>query len=202
MSRMLADDKHPGGPALRPLYVRGVPYANSAARFWLALLQETRSDYPRCDAMALTALMDGPLQPDMLFPTLALEREIQCTAAAGRRESLAAVMAECELLGLPGAVKLELRAGAEQVCVRELPRDCVDAEIFAYLLAWLLEWAEIPERQWNAEQVSGAIAARDAADGTALRLRLNFENTHLSEGLYRRRVLVEWARGAEVCAGM
>lgn len=193
MSSMLADNKHPGGSTLLTLYVRGVPYANSAARFWLALLQETRADYPGCDAMALTALMDGPLQPDMLFPTLALEREMQRTAASGRRDSLAAVIAECELMGLPGAVQLELRAGAEQVCARELPRDCVDAEIFAYLLAWLLEWAEIPERQWNAEQVSGAIAA--AAGSTIMPLHLNLANTHLSEGLYRRRVLVEWECG-------
>ncbi len=200
MLRTLADDQNTGRAPVQTLCVRGVPYANSAARFWLALLREVRADYPRCDAMALTALMDGPLQPELLFPTLALEREIQRAAAAGRHDTLAAIIAECELLGLPGGVQLELRAGAEEITRRELPRDCVDAEIFAYLLAWLLDWAEIPDAQWNAEHVSGAISA--AAGETAMALRLDLSNTHLSEGLYRRRVLVEWECGAEVRAGL
>ncbi len=198
MLRTLADDQNTGRAPVQPFFVRGVPYANSAARFWQALLQEVRADYPRCDALTLTALMDGPLQPDLLFPTLALEREMQRTAAAGCRDSLAAVIAECELLGLPGGVQLELRDAAEKICLRELPRDCVDAEIFAYLLAWLLDWAEIPDAQWNSEHVTGAISA--AAEGTAMALRLDLSNTHLSEGLYRRCLLVEWKCAMEARA--
>jgi hypothetical protein len=145
--------------------------------------------------MALTAAMDGLLQSDMLFPTLALEREIQRTAKTGRRESLAALIAECELFGLPGAVQLEVCSGTETVCVRTLPCDCVDAEIFAYLLVWLLEWAEIPEQEWNADQVSGYIPAGDAGRGVFMPWHVKLENAHLSEGLYRRRVLLEWERG-------
>lgn len=196
MSRMLADDNGRCAATARALFVRGIPYANSAAAFWLSILREVREDYPPCDAMFLTALMEGPLQADMLFPTLALEREIQRTMLSRRPDSLDAMIAECELLGLPGGVELTLRAGHRQLCARELPRDCVDAEIFAYLLAWLLEWAEIPEAQWNAEQVAGGFAAALAPAGERLALRLELENTHLSEGLYRRRLRLTWDAGA------
>lgn len=193
---MSAHKKHSDSLTLSPLYIRGVPYTNAAAKFWLALVRETRADYPGSDAMALTALMDGSLRVDMLFPTLALEREIQRTEKTGRCESLAALIAECELFGLPGAVQLEVCSGAETVSARALPCDCVDAEIFAYLLVWLLEWAEIPEKEWNADQVSGSIPAGDAERGVFMPWRVNLENTHLSEGLYRRRVLLAWERRA------
>ena len=192
---MSAYKKHSGTSTPSPLYIRGVPYTNAAAKFWLALMRETRSDYPGSDAMALTASMDGLLQSDMLFPTLALEREIQRAEKTGRRESLAALIAECELFGLPGSVQLDVCSGTEIVSTRTLPCDCVDAEIFAYLLVWLLEWAEIPEREWNADQVSGSIPAGDAGRGVFMPWRVNLENTHLSEGLYRRRVSLAWECG-------
>jgi hypothetical protein len=72
--------------------------------------------------------------------------------------------------------------------------DCVDADIFLYLLAWLLEWCELPLSSWNDPKINGSFSATDPA--RRLKYLLDFTITHapLSEGLFSWRLDLKFAR--------
>lgn len=176
------------------LVVNGVRFANSAAKFWPALLDELAADYPACDALILETLSDPVLDRDLLFPANALQCELD--RRRGRRdfrEELRAALAQFDMVGPPGAVRARLIAGPAELAALDLPRDCIDADVFPCLLVWLLEWAEIPPGAWNNPEVGGAFSARDRERGIVYRLRFDLRNTHLSEGLFRRALTLRYA---------
>jgi len=199
MGRILGDQsgKVPSAASqARALTVGGVRWTHAAARFWASLLSEVAADYPDCNALVFETLAGTVLTRELLFPEMALQRELDRLQPTVRIEqALKEAMAEFEIYGPPGVVQFSLLAGDREIKRCELPLDCVDADIFAYLLAWLMEWAELPESQWNGERVEGVFPindpdlpeSRDAAGG---RLQFEFTRRHISEGLYRWRLLV------------
>jgi len=197
MVRMLGDesDKLPAATSkARALTVGGVRWTHAAARFWASLLSEVAADYPDCNALVFETLAGTVLTRDLLFPEMALQRELDRLQPTVRVEqALQEALAEFEIFGPPGAVRFSLLAGNREIKRCELPLDCVDADIFAYLLAWLMEWAELPESQWNSDRVEGAFPVRDPDDAWSSRLQFEFTRRHISEGLYRWRLLVRRA---------
>lgn len=177
------------------IVVRGERYVNSAAKFWPALADELIADYPACDAIDLEVLTDSVLERDLLFPASALQRELD--RRQGRkdfREAMREALAQFEITGPPGAVHARLLAGPRVIAGRDLPRDCVDADVFPCLLVWLLEWAEIPQSLWNDPEVSGVFCARDRERRIHYRLQFGLRNEHVSEGLFRRALTLRFAR--------
>lgn len=212
MARILGDesDKAPCAAAkANALTIGGVRHTHAAARFWAALLNEVATDYPDCTALVFETLSGAVLNRNLLFPETALQRELDRLQPNFRIEqALQEALAEFELYGPPGAVQIRLLAPARHAAhgvaggdEREikrcnLPLDCVDADIFAYLLAWLLEWAEIPEREWNGDRVEGAFLIQDPDGPANGRLQFEFTRRHICEGLYHWRLLVRRARAA------
>ncbi|MGQ9661801.1 MAG: hypothetical protein ACUVWX_05595 [Kiritimatiellia bacterium] len=173
------------------LSVQGVRYTNTAAKFWASLLDEIHADYPACSLVELTTSDGSMLNPEQLFPEIELEREIERLTLADVETEISNTLAQLELLGPPGAVEICLFAEQKEILRCPLPDECVDAEIFPYLLVWLLEWSETPSAEWNDPIVCGKVTALDRRRRRRYRLEFELQNRHLSEDLYRR-VLKLW----------
>lgn len=207
MARILGDesDKLPAAASkAHSLIIDGVRFTNAAARFWASLLDEVAADYPDCNALIFETLAGTVLTRDLLFPEMALQRELdRLQPTIPIEQALKEALAELEIFGPPGAVQLTLLASAgnaghgvangsdREIRRCQLPLDCVDADIFAYLLTWLMEWAELPTSQWNNDRVEGALLISDPDGKAGGQVQFEFTRTHISEGLYRWRL---WMR--------
>jgi len=192
MARILGDesDELPAAATkARALLIGGVRFTHAAARFWASLLGEVAADYPACNTLVFETLAGTVLTRDLLFPEIALQRELDLLQPAiPIEQALKEALAEFEIFGPPGAVQLSLLADDREMRRCQLPLDCVDADIFAYLLTWLMEWAEIPVSQWNTDRLEGAFPVRDPDCAAVGRVQFEFTRHHLSEGLYRWRL--------------
>lgn len=168
------------------LFVHSVPYVNSAAKFWPALFDEVGDRRPACSRMELTAQGDGPLHADQLYPEMQFEQDLRRYETEDLAELMRNTLAVLGLTGPPTPVAIRLFAGRRCVLKRNLPADCVDAEIFSFLTAWLLRWACIPESRWNDGEVAGRFAAEDRLRKLSYDISFILRNHHLSEGLYHR----------------
>ncbi|MBI3986789.1 MAG: hypothetical protein HY343_07715 [Lentisphaerae bacterium] len=193
MSRLLnseaPQDESFGSSAL---WIGRERHANSAAKFWSSLLDEIVADYPVCDALRMEALTETALSRDLLFPETLLQKDMDVLEHGNFREAMHKAVEELNLYGLPGAVGIRLLSGDREILARELPMDCMDAELFPYMVVWLLEWAGVEPRQWNDETVKGRLAADDRRRQYTLDFAL--DSIHVSEGLYRRILSVEFSR--------
>jgi hypothetical protein len=168
------------------LFVHGVPYANSAAKFWPALFDEVGDRRPDCSRMELTAQGAGPLHADQLYPETQLEQDLLRYETEDLAELMQNTLAVLGLTGPPTPVGIRLFAGNRCVLKRNLPDDCVDAEIFSFLSVWLLRWACIEESRWNDGEVDGRFAAEDRRRKLRYDISFTLGSRHLSEGLYHR----------------
>jgi len=182
------------GPAA--VFVNGVRYTNSAAKFWPRLVDEVLEDFPGATSIALTSYAGGALEHEVLYPEIAFERDLNRLLFTNLAEAMQRVMAELELMGTPGSVALRVMEKEQEILLRELPLDCVDAEIFPYLVAWPLEWAGIPESRWNDACLAGRLMIEDRARKRAYDLDFELTGKHLSEGLYEKSIAVRFSRRA------
>jgi len=170
--------------------VGGTEYANAAAKFWSALLDEREEDYPAADRLRLSAMCGSLLHPGFL------EFRVEVTEADLETDDLRALFrqaeAEWELIGPPPPVGVEVRRGEERLAALELPPDVMDAELFPHFLCWLLEWAGLSEFGWNRKDVEGSFSAVDPDRRWRYVLRFHLHNRHVHEGLFERSVTV-WA---------
>lgn len=182
------DKTLPDKPGTQWLFVRGVRYSNTAAKFWPSLIDEVREDFPDCSMIELAASTSADLGPEQLFPEIIFERDIHHLLTMDMEEVMRNTLAELEILGPPSSVQIRLLSGEEELLSSALPLDCIDAEIFPFLIVWLLEWAGIPESQWNNEFLQGDITAEDTRRRLVYQMSFSLKNSHLSEGLYRRSI--------------
>jgi len=199
-----ADKKRPlsrfGAPML---VVRGRRFQNSAAKFWSALVDELMMEYAGCRHVVLEAVNEGRLDPDLLFPEVGLERDLDFLAnhAGNIKAAWRKALADFELYGPPGSVGLRVYPRSGKQTLLTLPMDCVDAEIFLYLLAWLLEWSDLPLSAWNEPKIKGAFSAADpgfaeASPAHKIKYLFDFviEHAPLSEGLFSWRLDLKFGR--------
>ena len=179
--------------ACKALAVDGVRYANSAAKFWPNLVDEVRADFPSRSHVELAATDGGRLVPDLLFPERELQRDIERLWDADLQAIMQGTLAQLELLGPPGCVQIRLLAKGVPLLSQALPADCVDTETYPYLLVWLLQWARVAEGAWNAEAVAGRFTGVDRRRHREYRFEFALRNEHLSEGLFRRTLLLSAA---------
>ncbi len=182
------------------LVVGGVHYANSAAKFWPKFLDEVKGRHPRVDQVELKAPGDGVLHPGLLIP------EEMVSDAMGRMDeemdfslAMQGIAAELEAVGPPSAVEMTVFDNTTVLETKECT-DGLDAEIFPFLLVWLLEWSCLTEAAWNRTRVGGAFEATDPDRGFQYRIRFYLTNKHLREGLFLRSLTLSWSRIAVPCA--
>jgi hypothetical protein len=194
----LLDDKGGGEQAERPMVrgwvVGGTTFTNSAAMFWVGLLNEVARAYPQCTSMELAAGCPGRLKDECRWPEKAFERDLDALASTDLGTVLREAVAEMELLGGPTPIALRVYEGENERRCGAIPLDCADAEIFPYLVAWMLFWADLPERVWNREIMNGELRASGIDDGGDYALGLELRNRHLSEDLYERVLVVQMSR--------
>ena len=194
MARIISrhlDKPVPERPGPSAFYVRGRRHANSAAKFWAGLIDEVRQDFPLCTRVALTGIAAGALDARLLHPENALSEQLAELEHLDMREAMRAAVAELDILGPPSAVSITLRSNTGELLHKQLPLDCVDADLLPHLLSWLLSWSGIPECLWNNDTVTGAFCADDRRRGRHYAVTFRLAGRHLSEGLYERRIELE-----------
>ncbi len=181
------ETRHRAARSAEAWLVGGRRYRNSATAFWRGLLEDLPARFPGCNRAELETTGEGRLHPGLLAPAAglagALETDRTAEAIAGEIRELVAGL---ELTGPPSTVTLtvfrhEIRAGVAPELV-----EGVDAEVFLYLAAWLLEWSQTPHESWNRENTEGAFSVRFPAARQTRRIAFSLGNRHLSEGLYER----------------
>jgi len=192
-----SDKKHAGAHFGAKLFVvHGRRFSNTAAKFWSALIDELMEEYKNCQKVVLEAVNEGQLNPALLFPEHELELELNRgdLSLAGINEAWRQALADYELYGPPGAINLRIYSATGEQERLTLPMDCVDAEIFLYLLAWLLEWSELPLPCWNDPKVKGSFSSADPLRGFKYFLDFVIEHKPLSEGLFLWQLNLKFAR--------
>lgn len=180
-----------GGPAALPgaWAVEGVCDDNTAAKFWPALLDEVDARFPGWHHIELSTLSSGLLDGRLLFPVRDLEE-----AMASMPEDIEGEMAEVlnglEAAGPPPAVRVKIHDATGPAYDGVLPPGSADAEVFLYLLAWLLRWAGIPETLWQQPELEGRFSASDRCSRRRYELSLSVRQLPAHEGLVRREVLL------------
>ena len=177
------------------LTISGVDEPNTAARFWCARVDEVSVDFPECVEIELSAPTSGTIDGEFLHPERELERALQQLEQEDFRESIRDILAEMELFGPPAPVMIAIREENAEILSKGLPIDCVDADVFPYLVAWLLEWSHVAVEDWNNEMVKGSFDLLDEKGNFAYDVELTITREHLSEGLYRHMVLLRLTSG-------
>lgn len=167
-------------------HVHGQPYRNSAAKFWSSLLDEVKEDFPACAGIILESCDGISLKHDMLYPELDFAGAARDLEGRSISECLRNLEIEMEICGYPAAVAIRLLAGETEILYRDLPLDCVDAELMPHLTVWLLEWAALPEASWNQPVSTGFISAADRKRNLLYAFDFELLNQPLHEGLIRR----------------
>lgn len=184
----------------RAWVVGGVRYANSAAKFWPLFLDEIQVRHPHADGLTLAAPGDGPLHPGLLMPEQTLAESLErMNKDTDFNVAMRSIAAELEVTGPPSAVTLAIVSG-EKLLENEELTDFLDAEIFPFLLVWLLEWSCLKEAAWNRPSLRGDFRADDVDRCVRYRIRFQLKNRYLSEGLFRRSLVLRWDR-AQVARG-
>ncbi len=201
MSNMLGNHRISESDSIkfRLWIIGGERFRNTAARFWDALLQEAVLSHAGCHRLVLETLSAVLLERVLLFPESVRDALEGAGTADSVGKALKAALIELEICGMPCAVEISMYDKLRELQKSVLPLDCVDADIFAYLTAWLLEWAGLPEYQWMDEKLTGSFGVGFAGSITGILIRFVFERLHLSEGLFRWRLDLAWREAPSVC---
>lgn len=186
----LFSTKHdvPYKPVKKSLFVDGVRYTNSAAKFWPGLIDEVHEDFPACTRIELAAKVSAQLGHEHLFPKIAFEKSFRRLLYSNIQEEMKNTLAELEILGPPSSVQIVLFSKKREIVSREFPLDYIDAEIFPCLIAWPLKWAGIPEYMWKNEFLKGNVTAEDKKRQLIYHISFSVEKHHISEGLYQQSI--------------
>lgn len=176
------------------LYVNGIPFTNTAAKFWSCLFDEVAVASLPDTVIELSASSGGTLSADLLSPATLLQRDLDAIDPATVQAAYADGLAVLELMGPPAGVRLRLLPPGETQPFLDIGLTYMDAEIFPFLLSWLLEWANLPDAAWNEAAVQGMFAAADPARTLSYKVAFDLRTRHLSEGLYHRTLLIRFRR--------
>jgi hypothetical protein len=197
MSAMLSrepEDALPRKFGAQAVFVGVTLYRNSAAKFWTSLVDEVVEDFPKCSRVRLSAQTPRELCRGQLFPDAALQEDMDRLATVDLESAFRDALAELTLLGPPAGVTVRLLEGEREILSRCLPLECMDADVFDFIVVWLPEWAGIAESEWNRDHVQGRVAATDVIRSIRYDLDFTLAREHVREGLYRREVGVRFKR--------
>jgi len=176
----------------RGMRVEGTPYTHSAALFWAGFLAETHFLFPRADAVDLRAPDEFPLDQTVLDPAAQLAADAERFRDSDAREVLEETIRRLAVTGPPPPVHATVREKDRILREETLDRGLADAELFRYLLGWMLKWAGAPPVCWGRCAVVGRLDAVIEA-GVDLRVVMDvtLRNVDLSEGLIERILSLE-----------
>jgi hypothetical protein len=190
-------DGEAGACGAKRLHVRGFPFVNTAAKFWSCLLDEVIADYPPGTIIEMSALSGGLLTPELLSPEITIQRDMERLESNDIQEAFNDALSALEIIGPPQPVCMRLLPPSGEGPVQEMTLDYLDADILPFLLAWMLEWATVPDSMWNEPCLRGQISAEDQDRGLDYLVAFELRTTHVSEGLYQRGVLINFQRDSK-----
>lgn len=179
-------DEPSGGLGCRRWMVRGVASDNAATRFWSGLIDEVLADYQFPTTISLFVATSGTLAPIDLHPDRALERDMAGLAGKDLQQAFRETLAVLEITGPPPPTTVRLSRPGQPHPFLTAILDLPDAEIMSFLLAWLLEWQQVPACRWNDPVVEGTFSAADILRQRRYEIRCRLSTRHLSEGLFER----------------
>jgi hypothetical protein len=188
------EDEHGERTSAGGWRIGGRVYRNSAAAFWRKLMDELTDRFSGFNRAVTVTRSGGRIHPGLLTPEARLaaalesDRNPQQTAAEIRD-----LVARLELTG-PGVVELTAFCGKERLGTAPDLVEALDSEIFLYLTAWLLEWGEAPSAEWDGTGVESDFVARDPDNGRRYDCSFTWHNSHLSEGLHERTLVLSFRR--------
>lgn len=197
MSGLLHDDKgnvSPGAYGAKELHVGGFPYANTAAKFWTCLLDEVAENYPPGTGVVIAGACSGQLSAALLDPENLLQRDMRALESDKAQQVLNDAIGVLELLGPPPGIRLRLVGPEGQAILREMVMEDIDAELMPFLMSWLLEWAQVPDSQWNNKVVRGLFKGEDRHRSYGYQIAFELRNKLLGEELYEREILLRCDR--------
>ncbi len=171
-------------------HVHGKPFTHSAAKFWSSLFDEIAEDFPTCDQIVMESCDGERYRAKHLYPELDLAGAAASVAGQSFADCLRSIAIEMEVCGYPTPVRINLYSGDDELLSRNLPLDCVDADLFPHLVVWLLEWSGAPEPAWNNDALFGSISARDRRRQKAYAFEFELQSAHLHEGLIARSLTI------------
>jgi hypothetical protein len=182
------------------IFVNGLPFDNTAAKFWTTLFDELLVEHSTVNEVVLEGATGGLLIGDFLTPEAALQRDMHQLSNGGGavQQTLEEVIAAMDIIGPPAMVHLTAKAGETVLFSRQMEAEALDADILPFLIVWLLEWGMLAEWAWNQDQVRGDFMAEDSARQLVYLVKFNLVNRHLSEGLFQRTVSVRFQRDPRV----
>lgn len=176
------------------LVVRGVAFANTASKFWSCLMDEVAIASPPETVIELSAPSGGLLCADLLSPATLLQRDLDALDPETMQYAYADGLAVLELMGPPAGVRLRLLASDHTRPLMDISLSYLDAEVFPFLLAWFLEWANLQDARWNDAVVRGDFHAEDPSRKVLYQVGFELNNRHMSEGLYQRTIQIRFQR--------
>ncbi len=172
--------------------VDGTKWCNSSIKFWTSLLDEATIYFPHSDTLLVETSAEKQITSRDLEPSRELEDSVQTFNTSTLAQVFTQAIRQMELYGPPQPVQAWVYQQNTQLARKTLPLECVDADLFLHLTAWLLYLSGIPEHRWNAENVSGDISAIDNCRGFRYGMLITFHNNHIHEGLFRRKIEFNW----------
>lgn len=186
---MKSPDADPQG-----LWIRGARFNHSAAKFWSQLIDEICVALPECDGFRFASSGDFELQRRLLFPERDLEHDWLDFSDAEMKTLWDETVAQMNLLDQTDWAVIRLQRDGGDLEHPPFLREQIDADTYLYLLAWLLEWAGIPEASWNLESLRGEFAAEHFQRKWRYELRFELRQNHIHEGLYQRALTLRFQR--------
>lgn len=194
MAGLLRNSGSSGDHGAKQFFVEGFPYENTAAKFWTCLFDEVAETYPPHTRIILSATCGGKLTADLLDPEKMLQRDIQQLETEDAQGALDDAMGVLELIGPPPGIRLRLVSEKEAEPLHDIALDDVDAELMPFLLAWMLEWARVPDVMWNRKSIRGQFDGEDRARHFGYSIVFELQTAFLSEDLYRRDIAIRFDR--------
>jgi hypothetical protein len=165
--------------------VGGVRFANTAAKFWPALVDEVRCHFPDCTRIELSASTACRFSRALLFPEVGLAKALRRLDGVDVPSEIRNTLAEMRVLGPPSPVTIRLGSAHGPVHPPLVLADVVDSDLFPYLAVWMLEWAGIAPGQWGRERIAGTVSLDARSPARIYAFDVELRRTHLAEGLYR-----------------
>lgn len=197
MAGLLHDNKgdaSSGAYGAKALHVGGFPFLNTAAKFWTCLLDEVVEKYPPDTRVVIAGACSGQLGASLLDPEQLLQRDMRDLESDKAQQVLNDAIGVLELLGPPPGIRLSLVAADGEKILHEMVIEDIDAELMPFLLSWLLEWARVPDTQWNNKSVRGLFTGEDRNRMYSYKIMFELRNTLLGEELYDREVSLRCER--------
>ncbi len=157
----------------------------------MTLFDEVFERYPDHTAVELSTTSAMTLDRDLLNPVAPLEHMLQTPPAA---DSLVKLVRELEWTGPPAGIRIVVYQDMDTSLEGQISTEVADAETFMYLIAWLLEWSQLPAFRWTEERIEGHFRADTKPHAHIYHVQFVLQTEPLHEEMIKYALLLQSRR--------